>query len=104
MIGVLRYRIALLEKTEAPDGAGGVVAAYFPVRTIWAGVELLSAVAAPIGERARRLRRLKALIRARDDIALGGRVRFHDGDYEIASIEFDDDAGRRLVLTCEEVL
>jgi head-tail adaptor len=104
VIGSLRNTVILLNRVETPDEAGGASVAWEASATIFAGVELLPAIAGPADDRARRLQRLKVLVRARPGLALGGRLRAFDRDYEIVSIESDDDRGRRLYLICEEVL
>lgn len=104
MIALLRARIALLSRSDAPDEAGGAAVSFAPGAEIWAGVERLAAALAPADPRVRRLRRIRALIRSRSDVAIGGRVRFEDADYAILSIEKDGEKGRRLFLTCEETV
>jgi head-tail adaptor len=74
------------------------------VATIWAAVDELSSVAAVSGDRSRRVKRIKAFVRARPDFDLGARIRHRGGDYEIVSIESDDERGRRVFLIGEEVL
>ncbi len=103
MIGALRYQIEILAATRTIDEAGGASLAYAPGAQVWAAVELLPSVAAVGDDRTRRLRRLSALVRARADWAIGVRIRFDGADYEIVSIESDDERGRRVFLICEEV-
>lgn len=104
MIAGLRFQIVLLARTATADEAGGASVAYAPAATVFAAVEQLSTIAARTGDRTRRLRRISAMVRSRSDFALGGRLRHQDADYEIVSIEPDDDRGRRVFLICEEVL
>lgn len=104
MIAGFRFQIELLARGEAPDGAGGAAVSWRSAASIWAAVEHLSAVGAVIGDRGRRIRRIKALVRSRSDFVIGARVRFEAVDYEIASIESDDERGRRVFLICEEVI
>ncbi|MEZ5920949.1 MAG: head-tail adaptor protein [Parvularculaceae bacterium] len=104
MSGVFRYELDLLAETNAPDGAGGVARSFQPQSTIWAGVEYLPSVNGVSGDARARLKRIKALVRARSDLAIGARVRFQGADFEISSIESDDERGRRLFLICEEAL
>jgi head-tail adaptor len=103
MISALRTRIELLGATETPDDGGGASLAWAPVAILWAGVARLPSMPDFTGDRRRRLKRIKALIRARSDVALGGRIRHDGADYEIVSIEEDDARGRRIILACEEV-
>ncbi|MCA8889001.1 MAG: head-tail adaptor protein [Parvularculaceae bacterium] len=102
MIGAFRYQIEILAETRMADEAGGASRAFAPTAQVWAAVELLPSVAAIGDDRARRLRRLSALVRSRMDWAIGGRIRFDGADYEIVSIESDDERGRRVFLICEE--
>ena len=104
MIAGFRFQIELLARAETPDEAGGAGVAYAPAATIWAAVEHLSAIGAVIGDRGRRIRRIKALVRARGDFNIGARIRYAAVDYEIASIETDDDRGRRVFLIGEEIV
>jgi head-tail adaptor len=103
MIGALRTRIEILGAAATPDDGGGASVAWAPVASVWAGVARLPSTPDFAGDRRRRLKRVKALIRARNDVALGGRIRHEGADYEIVSIEEDDARGRRIVLACEEV-
>lgn len=104
MIGHFRYQIELLAPTETPDGVGGAQVQYAPVASVWSAVDQLSSVGGVAGDRARRLKRIKAWVRSRPDFTLGARLR-HRGDlYEIVSIESDDARGRRVFLICEEAL
>lgn len=104
MIGALRYKIQLLQRTESPDEAGGAAAAYAPVADIWSAVERTASVIGAGGGRDRPLRRLRVWIRSRPDASLNARIRFEGADYKIVSVESDDARGRRLFLICEEVL
>ncbi|MCB2099062.1 MAG: head-tail adaptor protein [Parvularculaceae bacterium] len=102
MIGALRYRIELLAREETPDEAGGAAVVFAPATEIWAAVELLASVSSLAGERTRRLRRIRALVRARPDAAIGARIRHGGVDYDVVSIETDDEKGRRVFLIGEE--
>ena len=104
MIAGFRFQIELLARGEAPDGAGGAAVSWQPAASIWAAVEHLSAVGAVIGDRGRRIRRIKVLVRSRSDFVIGARIRYEAVDYEIASIDSDDERGRRVFLICEEVI
>lgn len=104
MIVGFRYQIELLQRSETRDEAGGASALWTPAATVWAGVEHLSAVGAIIGDRGRRIRRVKALVRSRPDFAIGARIRFEAVDYDIVSIESDDERGRRVFLIGEEAV
>jgi len=104
MSGVFRYELDLLTEANAPDGAGGFVRSFQPQTTIWAGVEYLASVNSVSGDARVRLKRIRALVRARSGLAIGARVRFQGADFEIVSIESDDERGRRLFLICEEAL
>ncbi|MFZ5618823.1 MAG: head-tail adaptor protein [Pseudomonadota bacterium] len=103
MIGALRFQIDILSATNAGDEAGGRAVSYAPVATVWSAVDQLSSVVASEGARTQRLKRIKAYVRNRSDFALGGRIRHQGVDYEIVSIESDDERGRRVFLICEEV-
>lgn len=102
MIGALRTLVDILGPAETPDDAGGARVDWAPAATVWAGVARLPSTPDFSGDRRRRLRRIKALVRARTDFVLGGRIRCEGVDYEIVSIEEDDARGRRLLLACEE--
>ncbi len=104
MIGGFRYQIELLARNETPDEAGGASVSHISAATIWAAVDQLSAIGAVIGDRGRRIRRIKALVRSRGDFKIGARIRYEAVDYEIASIESDDERGRRVFLICEEIV
>lgn len=103
MIGALRNQIALLERQERPDGAGGNEPDWQERLTLWALVERLSTAPGEPRERPRRRRRIAATIRERTDIAPGDRLRFGAADYEIVSIEGVIDDARRMTLQAEEV-
>ncbi|HNR76706.1 MAG TPA: head-tail adaptor protein [Parvularculaceae bacterium] len=103
MSGPLRYQIELLTRSETPDAGGGVSVSYAPGVQIWSAVDLLPSINGASGDRTRRLRRVRALIRNRADISLGVRFRFDGADFETVSIESDDAKGRRVFLIGEEV-
>lgn len=102
MIGAMRHRIEMLTPSRIDDEAGGAAIVWLPGPELWARVERLTSTRDFAGDRNTRLRRLSATIRFRNDIALGQQVRFEHDNYEVVSIESDDDQGRRLTLICEE--
>ena len=104
MIGALRNEIELLTLGETPDEAGGRARQWNVAATIWAAVDELSAVGVIIGDRGRRVRRIKALVRSRPGLSIGDRVRHAGVEFDIVSIESDDERGRRVFLICEEVV
>jgi head-tail adaptor len=101
MIGYYRYEIDILETTRRPDGAGGARTLHQPIARVWSAIEQLPAAAGD-GPGEGRLRRIKAFVRNRIEFALGRRIRWGGDDYEIVSIESDDERGRRVFLICEE--
>lgn len=104
MIAGFRFQIDLLARVDTPDEAGGAAVSWAPAATIWAAVDHLSAIGAVIGDRGRRIRRIRALVRSRADFKIGARIRYEAVDYEIASIESDDERGRRVFLIGEEIV
>lgn len=104
MIAGFRFQVELLKRSEMRDEAGGAVVTWAPAGAVWAAVEHLSAIGAVIGDRGRRIRRVKALVRSRPDLAIGARMRFEAVDYDIVSIESDDERGRRVFLIGEEAV
>lgn len=104
MIGSFRNRITLLTESRIDDDAGGGDIVWLSGPEIWAEVTLLSSARDVLGERARRLKRIAATIRHRDDVELDNQIRFDNDNYEIVSIENDDEKARRLTLICEEVV
>ena len=101
MIGALRNRIEILTPSRIADGAGGAAVDWLAGPSLWAAVERLASTRDFSGDRTRRLRRLAATVRYRNDIALGDRLRFDGAVYDITSIE-DGPDDRRLTLVCEE--
>jgi head-tail adaptor len=104
MIGALRNEIDLLTLNETPDEAGGRARQWTRAATLWAAVDELSAVGVIVGDRGQRIRRIMALVRSRPGLAIGARVQHGGVDFEIVSIESDDERGRRVFLICEEVV
>lgn len=102
MIGALRHRIELLTLSRVEDGAGGASVAWLPGPELWADVQLLSSTRDFAGDREARLKRIAATIRHRGGIVLGQQVAFDGDNYEVVSIENDDERGRRITLVCEE--
>lgn len=102
MIGALRHRLQLLTLSRVDDGAGGAAVSWTPGPEIWADVQRLTSTRDFAGDKENRIRRISATLRARADIALGGQVAFDGVNYEVVSIENDDERGRRLTLICEE--
>jgi len=103
MIGELRHKITLLTSERISDGGGGADFTWSPAASLWARVVKLSSTQDFIGDSQRRLKRLAATIRKRDDIDTGMRVFFEGNFFEITSIETDDERERRVTLICEEV-
>ena len=103
MIGALRNRVDLLTPSRLPDNGGGARVDWLAGPALWAQVDRLSSTRDFSGDRERRLRRIAATVRYRNDIALGDRLRFDGAVYDIVSIE-DGADDRRLVLVCEETV
>lgn len=103
MIGALRHRVELLTPSRIDDDAGGAAIVWLPGPEIWAAVERLTSTRDFAGDRENRLQRIAATVRFRTDIVLGQRLVFENDQYEVVSIENDDERGRRLTLVCEEV-
>ena len=101
MTGLLRKRIEILKSTRVPDEAGGASRVWSPVEAVWAGLERLASTRDLTGAGGR-LRRLAVTIRWRNSIALGQRARIDGENFEIVSIESDDEKERRMTLICEE--
>ncbi len=104
MTGALSNLIELLGESHAPDGAGGSTRSFAPGRTLWAEVRRLPSARDGTGDRARRLQRLAVVIRRGEDAQLNGRLRFQGVDFEIVSIESEEERKSRLTLICEEAL
>lgn len=103
MIGALRNRIELLTATRIADGGGGAAIVWLPGPELWAAVERLASTQSLEGGRRRRLKRIAATIRERNDIPLGARISFEGETWEVVSLEEARLDGRRLTLICEEV-
>lgn len=103
MIGKLNSEIVLLTLSTTADGGGGALRQWSAGATVWADIEELSSTSNIAGDRSVRLRRIAARLRRRTGLALGGRVRFDDVDFDITSIE-DADEDARVTLVCEEAL
>lgn len=104
MIGTLRHKIELLTPSRDADEGGGAAISWLPGPELWARVERLTSTRDIAGDRNARLKRIAVTIRFRTDIALGQRLTFDNSDYDVVSIESDDDRDRRLTLVCEEVV
>lgn len=102
MIGALKHKIELLTLTRINDDAGGATLQWLPGPEVWARVEQLTSTRDFAGDRNNRLKRIAAQLRARSDISLGQQLIFANDNYEVVSIESDDEQGRRMVLICEE--
>ena len=102
MIGALRHKIELLTPSRIDDGAGGAAIAWLPGPELWARVERLTSTRDFAGDRNNRLQRIAASIRYRTDIVLGQQLKFDNDNFEVVSIESEDDQDRRLTLICEE--
>lgn len=102
MIGSLSKKIEFLTPSRVDDEAGGASLSWLPGPEMWARVERLTSTRDVAGDRNNRLRRIAANLRYRADIPIGQRVAFENSEYEVVSIESEDD--RRLTLICEEVL
>ena len=104
MIGALRHKIEMLTPSRIDDEAGGASVVWLPGPELWARVERLTSTRDFTGDRSNRLKRISAEIRFRNDIMLGQQLTFDNDNYEVVSIESEDDRTRRLTLICEEVL
>ena len=103
MIGALRHKITVLTPSRIADSGGGAGLIWSPGASLWARVIRLSTIQDFVGDRRRRLKRIAATIRLRDDIEPGMRVLYESDLYEITSVESGDDRERRLTLICEGV-
>lgn len=102
MIGSMNRKIEFLTPSRSDDEGGGASLSWLPGPELWAKIERLTSTRDVTGDRNNRLRRIAATVRFRADIPLGQRVRFDGVEFEVVSIESEDD--RRLTLICEEVL
>lgn len=104
MIGALRHKLELMNPVRIDDDAGGGAIVWTHGAEVWAEIDRLSSTRDVLGDADRRLRRISARIRFRLDLSIGDRVRFHNDQYEIVSVENGEGRTRRLTLICEEVL
>ncbi len=103
MIGALRHKIELLTELRVVDDAGGAMVTWLPGQELWARVERLTSTRDFAGDRSNRLMRIAASIRYRTDVGLGQQLKFDNDNFEVVSIESEDEQGRRITLICEEI-
>ncbi len=103
MIGNLRHKLMRLTAQRMQDEGGGAEIIWQPAGEMWANVDFLRPLRDRSGDRRSFLKRIAAQVRVDQNLQEGQRLRFDGRDYEIVSIESDDDRQRRVVLIGEEI-
>lgn len=102
-IGALRDRIVIEAPADVDDGAGGFVRAYVEVATVFAAVEPAASSLRTEAGGQRLVRQHRILVRRRDDLTGGHRLRLGARVFRILGLA-DLDGGRRfLAITAEEL-
>ena len=102
MIGSLRHRITLQERSDTPDAGGGTATAWVDVAQLWASVEMLSGTERVQAMSVGAIRRYQVRTRYRAGISAAHRF-LHDG--RILNIRAVRDVGERrqwIEFSCEE--
>lgn len=102
MIGRLRHRVTLEEKTQAPDAAGGFAESWTPVATMWAAIEGRGGRESPQAEQIAGGERFLLRIRWRADVTAALRVIWGARVLAIDSVTDPDGRRRFLLLDCAE--
>ena len=102
-IGSARRRLALQAPGGTPDDAGGVVASFVTVATIWAEVRWLGGDERWRADRPEQAARYQITIRWRPVIEAGMRFTGQNAVYGIVSVGDPVGDRRRLVCLCEEI-
>jgi SPP1 family predicted phage head-tail adaptor len=100
--GRLRFRLTLEKATASPDGAGGSTLGWTAAATLFADLTPVKAEERQSGEGIYGLTRYRIVIRHRDDVAAGDRLRLGDRVFSIKSVSDPDEDRRFLVCLAEE--
>jgi SPP1 family predicted phage head-tail adaptor len=102
MIGALRHRVTIEQKTAAPDGGGGFAESWNALATVWAAIETLEGAEILRAEQIMGETRFRLRIRYRGDVTAAMRVQFGSRVLGIEAVADADGRGRYLVLSCVE--
>lgn len=100
--GRLRHRLTIEMPEGVPDGAGGVTSSWSELATVWGVVEPLKAAEAAAGGRLASVATHRVLIRHRDDVGGGMRVRHRDRMLRVLAVHDPEERGRYLELLTKE--
>ncbi len=100
MIGRLRRRVVIEERTRTPDAGGGAVETWSPRATVWAWVKPIDGSERVSAEQRQSGARYDITIRYRTDVSLAHRMRLDGVPLSIHAIKDPNDHRHWLVLTC----
>lgn len=103
MIGSLRERVEIFRPLRNPDGGGGYELSYTPVATVPARAEGQRAVRDRSVGRELWRRRIRFMMRARDDLIFEMRLLHRGRFYRITDIQDADEKRRFALIQGEEV-
>jgi len=106
--GALRHRVTIQAATETQNDFGEVTKTWSDLATVWAAVEALSGREYFEARQLQRSTLTRMIIRWRDDVTAGHRVRWTDTmgtthTYDIESVIADRTHRAQLTLMCVEV-
>jgi SPP1 family predicted phage head-tail adaptor len=102
MIGKLRHRVTIEQKSAAPDGGGGGAETWSALATVWAALETLEGAEVVRAEQVASETRFRLRIRHRSDVSAAMRVVLGTRVLGIESVADQDGRGRFLTLFCVE--
>jgi SPP1 family predicted phage head-tail adaptor len=100
--GRLRHRLTLEKPTPIPDGAGGFTIEWASAGTFAADVTPLRGDERRIGEGLSEVATHRIVLRHRDDVEGGDRMRLGERLFRVKSVTDPDEDGRYLVCLAEE--
>lgn len=102
--GALNARLVLERPVETPDGQGGVTVGFSALVTLWARIEPVAARADEAAGALRMAVTHRILLRRRDDLAGGMRLRKGARVFVLRAFHDPDETGRYVLCDCEEIL
>jgi SPP1 family predicted phage head-tail adaptor len=100
--GRLKRRLVLEKPARVPDGAGGATVTWSAAATLWAELRPLKAEERPLGEGLVDMALWRIVLRHREDVAPGDRLRLGARTFLVLAVSDPDEDGRWLACLAEE--
>ncbi|MEM7303626.1 MAG: phage head closure protein [Pseudomonadota bacterium] len=100
--GGLRHRLILEQRTDTPDGAGGITESWTELGRIWGRVSPVSPSSGTTEDQVQETMRHRVIVRFRQDITSDCRFLFEGRELRILTVHDPDESKRYLICAVDE--